>query len=71
MLRLLPSDPRWTHYDALQRTLCVAVNAACHYDAARLVAEHDPLLWRYVALPALVDDVTAEMAAVGTMEAGC
>jgi hypothetical protein len=68
MLRLWPGTPAHDHYDELQRTLCVALNACCHYDAARLVTECDPLLWRHVLLPALVEDVTAEMVAVATME---
>jgi hypothetical protein len=54
----MPGTPAHEHYDELQRSLCVALNSCCHYDAARLVAECDQLLWRHVLLPALVRDVT-------------
>jgi hypothetical protein len=66
-LRLTPGTAQYEHYDELQRTLCAALNWRCHWDAARLAAECDPLLW-YTTLPVLVEDVTAEMAAMGTKE---
>lgn len=57
----MPSDPRWSRYDELQRTLAAAVNWRAHPDMVRLVRTLDPMMWRAVHQPALVRAVKAEM----------
>ena len=62
MARMMPGDPRFAAYDELQRTICVAINLSCHFDAAQLPI--DRLMWNAKHLPKLVKDMTEEMAII-------